>query len=118
MLYAIGRVALSLLLAIGLSLVLLRFLPYLPYGRSLVLDTGLDERTGYASAPESDLRWVGKQGTAATPLRPAGIADLQGNRVDVVSQGEYIEAEAPIVVVRVDGNRIVVRQVPGGPEKE
>jgi membrane-bound serine protease (ClpP class) len=117
-LYAIGRVALSLLLAIGLSLILLRFLPYLPYGRSLVLDTGLDARTGYASAPESDLRWVGKKGTAATPLRPAGIADLQGNRVDVVSQGEYIEAEAPIVVVRVDGNRIVVRQVPGGPEKE
>jgi membrane-bound serine protease (ClpP class) len=117
-LYAIGRVALSLLLAIGLSLVLLRFLPYLPYGRSLVLDTGLDAGTGYASAPESDLMWVGKQGTAATPLRPAGIADLQGNRVDVVSQGEYIEADAPIVVVRVDGNRIVVRQAPGGPGKE
>jgi membrane-bound serine protease (ClpP class) len=117
-LYAIGRVALSLLLAIGLSLVLLRFLPYLPYGRSLVLDTGLDARAGYASAPETDLKWVGQRGTAATPLRPAGIALLDGERVDVVSQGEYIAADAPIVVVRVDGNRIVVRQAPGGPRKE
>jgi membrane-bound serine protease (ClpP class) len=117
-LYAIGRVALSLLIAIGLSLVLLRFLPYLPYARRLVLDTGLDARAGYASAPESDLKWVGKRGTAATPLRPAGIALLEGERVDVVSQGEYIEADAPIEVVRVDGNRIVVRQALGGPGKE
>jgi membrane-bound ClpP family serine protease len=38
--------------------------------------------------------------------------------VDVVSQGEYIEADAPIEVVRVDGNRIVVRQALGGPGKE
>ena len=117
-LYAIGRVALSLLIAIGLSLVLLRFLPHLPYGRTLVLATDLDARAGYASAPETDLKWVGKRGTAATPLRPAGIADLEGERVDVVSQGEYIEADVPIEVVRVDGNRIVVRQALGGPGKE
>ena len=116
--WAVGRVALSLLIAIGVSLILIRVLPHLPYGRSLVLETGLDARAGYASAPESDLKWVGKRGTAATPLRPAGIAWLQGERVDVVSQGEYIEADAPIEVVRVDGNRIVVRQALGGPGKE
>ena len=116
--WAVGRVALSLLIAIAVSLILLRLLPRLPYGRSLVLDTGLDARAGYASAPEGDLKWVGKRGTAATPLRPAGIALFEGERVDVVSQGEYIAADAPIEVVRVDGNRIVVRQVLGGPGKE
>ncbi len=117
-LWAVGRVALSLLIAIGVSLVLLRLLPHLPYGRSLVLATDLDARAGYASAPETDRKWVGTRGTAATPLRPAGIAWLQGERVDVVSQGEYIEADVPIEVVRVDGNRIVVRPTPGGPGKE
>ena len=117
-LWAVGRVALSLLIAIGVSLVLLRLLPHLPYGRSLVLATGLDARAGYASAPETDRKWVGTRGTAATTLRPAGIAWLQGERVDVVSQGEYIEADVPIEVVRVDGNRIVVRPTTGGPGKE
>jgi membrane-bound serine protease (ClpP class) len=116
--WAVGRVALSLLIAIAVSLILLRLLPRLPYGRSLVLDTGLDARAGYASAPEGDLKWVGKRGTAGTPLRPAGIALFEGERVDVVSQGEYIAADAPIEVVRVDGNRIVVRQALGGPGKE
>jgi membrane-bound serine protease (ClpP class) len=107
---AVGRVALSLLIALGASLVLLRFLPHLPFARSLILDTGLDATSGYASAPEEDRRWLGKHGTAVSPLRPAGIADLDGERVDVVSDGGYIEAGAWIHVTRVDGNRIVVRQ--------
>jgi membrane-bound serine protease (ClpP class) len=53
---------------------------------------------------------LGKGGTAATPLRPAGVAYLDGERVDVVSEGAFIEAGQPIDVIRVDGNRIVVRQ--------
>jgi membrane-bound serine protease (ClpP class) len=114
---AIGRVSLSLLIALAAAGTLLRFLPRLPYGRSLVLDTGLNARAGYASVPETDLRWVGKRGRAASPLRPAGIADLEGERVDVVSQGEFIETDTPIEVVRVDANRIVVRRVPGGQDK-
>ena len=56
---------------------------------------GLTRGPGYASAPESDLTWLGKRGTAASPLRPAGIAEIEGERVDVVSEGEFIEAGAP-----------------------
>jgi membrane-bound serine protease (ClpP class) len=110
---AVGRVALSLLIALGASFVLLRFLPRLPFARSLVLDTGLDATAGYASAPEDDRRWLGKRGTALSPLRPAGIADLEGERVDVVSDGGYIEVGASIHVTRVDGNRVVVRRDAG-----
>lgn len=115
---ALGRVALSLLLALAGAVALLRFLPHLPFGRRLVLETGLGAQTGYASAPESDLRWLGKRGSAVSPLRPAGIADLEGERVDVVSQGEYIEEGTPIEVIRVEGNRIVVRSELSRPAKE
>jgi membrane-bound serine protease (ClpP class) len=107
---ALGRVAVSLLLAIAASLALLRFLPRLPGGRRLVLETELTAEQGFASAPETDRAWLGKRGTTVSPLRPAGIADLEGQRVDVVSDGEFIEAGASITVVRVDGNRIVVRR--------
>ena len=110
---ALARVALSLLGALAASVVLLRFLPKLPFGRELVLETGLGAATGYASAPESDREWLGKRGTAVSPLRPAGIAEIEGMRVDVVSQGEWIDAGAPIEVIRVEGNRIVVRQARG-----
>jgi membrane-bound serine protease (ClpP class) len=45
-----------------------------------------------------------------TPLRPAGIASLDGERVDVVAEGAFIEVGQAIDVIRVDGNRVVVRQ--------
>jgi membrane-bound serine protease (ClpP class) len=50
-------------------------------------------------------------GRASSPLRPAGIAEFDGRRVDVVSEGELIDAGQFIEVTRVDGNRIVVRRV-------
>jgi membrane-bound serine protease (ClpP class) len=107
---AVGRVIFSLLLALVGSLVLLRFLPRLPFGKRLILATGLAAGEGYASPPETDRSWLGKGGTTVSPLRPSGIADVEGERVDVVSDGEFIEAGAQIVVSRVDGNRIVVRR--------
>jgi membrane-bound serine protease (ClpP class) len=107
---ALGRVALSVLLALGGSLLLLRMLPRLPLGRRLVLGTDMGAQEGYVSTPESDRGWLGRGGRAVSPLRPAGIADIDGARVDVVSDGAFIDAGSPIVVTRVDGNRIVVRR--------
>jgi membrane-bound serine protease (ClpP class) len=114
---AAGRVALSLLLAIAASVALLRVFPRLPFGRRLILETELSADAGYASTPESDRRWLGKRGTTMSPLRPAGVAHLDGERIDVVSEGEFIEAGESIEVIRVDGNRIVVRRVRGTDEK-
>ena len=110
---AVGRVIFSLLLAVAGSLVLLRFLPRLPFGKRLILDTGLAAGEGYASPPDTDKQWSGKGGIAVSSLRPSGIADVEGERVDVVSDGEFIESGAQIVVSRIDGNRIVVRRQRG-----
>ncbi|MBI3043183.1 MAG: nodulation protein NfeD [Betaproteobacteria bacterium] len=104
-----GRILLSLLVAVIASFVLLRFMPRLPFGRQLILQSGLGTGHEHGSAPESDLRWLGKRGRTTSPLRPAGIADIEGARVDVVSEGGMIEPGTPIEVTRVDGNRIVVR---------
>jgi membrane-bound serine protease (ClpP class) len=110
MVLATTRVVMSLIVAIVATLVLMRFLPKLPFGRKLVLDTELSSKKGFASAPDTDLTWLGKTGHAATPLHPAGIAEINDARVDVVSDGELIDAGELIKVVRVDGNRIVVRR--------
>jgi membrane-bound serine protease (ClpP class) len=115
---AAGQVVVSLVVAVAGAVVALRFLPRLPVARQLVLQTDLGADVGFASAPPGDPRWLGKQGRAATPLRTAGIADLDGERVDVVSDGEFIERGEPIEVIRVDGNRIVVRRVRGAAGRE
>ena len=53
-------------------------------------------------------RYAGQTGKAHTPLRPAGIAEIGGARLNVVTEGDYIDAGAPVRVLRVEGNKIIV----------
>ncbi len=48
-------------------------------------------------------------GIAYTPLRPSGTALLNGKRIDVVTEGPFVERGAPIKVVALEGIRVVVR---------
>jgi membrane-bound serine protease (ClpP class) len=108
---ASSRLGLSLVLALVLSMLMLKFMPRTRWGRQLVLDTDLTAESGFTSEPLSDHALVGKIGIAMSNLRPAGIADIEGKRVDVVSDGDYIDAGLPVRVDHVDGNRIVVRRI-------
>jgi membrane-bound serine protease (ClpP class) len=107
---ATTRIVFALLLALAGSLVLLRFQPRLPVGRALILSTRLGAGTGYTSEPPTDAGWLGREGRTVSPLHPAGIADINGQRVDVVSDGDFIAAGERVRVDRVDGNRIVVKR--------
>ena len=50
-------------------------------------------------------------GTALTSLRPSGSVVINGKRVDVVTEGPFIERGSPVKVVEVEGARVVVRAV-------
>jgi len=52
---------------------------------------------------------VGKTGRTISVLRPAGIGDFDGVRLNVVTEGGFIERNMPIEIVNVEGARIVVR---------
>lgn len=54
---------------------------------------------------------VGKEGTAVSDLRPTGIARIEGRRMDVVAESSFVEQGSRIKVDRVDGIKIVVREV-------
>jgi membrane-bound serine protease (ClpP class) len=65
---------------------------------------------GYVSGDvRADL--VGRRGTALTDLRPAGVGVFGDERLDVVSEGSWIEAGRPIEILRSEGYRHVVREV-------
>jgi len=102
------RLITSVLVAVSAALALLRFLPRTPFGRKLVLDVGMTAAQGYISAPEDEVKLLGVVGIAVSPLHPSGLALIEGRRIDVISEGGYLDAGVPIVVIRVDGNRVVV----------
>lgn len=78
----------------------------------LILGIKMDKTAGYVAAKKDLERHLGLEGIALTTLRPAGTAMIDGDRVDVVTEGGYISAGERVKVVLVEGGRVVVRQVP------
>lgn len=70
----------------------------------------LSRKEGVSSQSSELESYVGTQGNAVTDLRPAGIAVINGKRVDVVTRGEYLEKDSAIIVTAVTGNQIIVRK--------
>ncbi|MDY0148736.1 MAG: NfeD family protein [Kiritimatiellia bacterium] len=95
----------------GAILVLGRFLPRNRFVNRLALATSTAATEGYTAADNSSAL-VGLTGTALTPLRPAGAARIDGQRRDVVTAGEFIEAGTPIQIVEAHGSRLVVGKAP------
>lgn len=54
--------------------------------------------------------YVGRQGCASTVLRPAGIGEFEGVKLNILSDGEFIQEGEQVTVTRVEGNRIFVRK--------
>ncbi|TAM58857.1 nodulation protein NfeD [bacterium] len=66
-----------------------------------------------AQGPEyiasADFRgYLGADGVALSDLRPSGVAELKGRRLDVLTEGDYVPAGTPVHVQRVEGGRIFV----------
>ncbi len=84
--------------------------------KRLVLDTHLE--TGGAVESEDLSVYVGKRGVTRSDLRPAGIAEVDDTRLDVVSEGGFIERDENIEVVAVDGPRVIVARLNQTKENE
>ncbi|MBW1699935.1 MAG: serine protease [Deltaproteobacteria bacterium] len=70
----------------------------------------LSRKEGVSSqSPKLD-SYIDMPGTAITDLHPAGIAVINGKRVDVVTRGEYVQKDSAIIVTAVTGNQIIVRK--------
>jgi membrane-bound serine protease (ClpP class) len=104
---SILNLGLSFALTLGLAAVLARFLPKTNAFQRIVLDASLDSNQGYRSSSSTD-NLLGMKGIAVMQLHPAGIGLFGEKRLDVITHGEMIEQDTPIVIVETHGSRIVV----------
>lgn len=118
---AVQQVLISTLLGIAVLMLLIRFLPKngiaggsgLILGTSLAGGAALEPKEG--RSPEDDL--VGQIGDALSPLRPAGRARFGDRRLEVESEGGFIEEGSRIRVLRREGHRLIVREAPASTEE-
>ncbi len=74
-----------------------------------ILKDSLTSEAGYNSAV-TRFELVGRDAVTLTPLRPSGTVLIEGERLDVVSDGAFIERDKAVVIVKTEGGRIVVQE--------
>ena len=106
----VGQLALSMILGIAGSIVLLKSLPRLGAFNRLILGSRTSASEGYVSAPtEGDADLVGQEGVTVSELRPVGVGMFGGRRLDIIAEGEYIDEKTAVRIIEARGSRIVVR---------
>lgn len=102
-------VGLTILTSVGIGL--MRHLPASERFQGMLHQGATSSDEGYVSA-RARTELLGQNGIAVSELRPAGIADIAGERVDVVTEGEWVKAGTPVVVLRAEGMRVIVKPAP------
>lgn len=111
---AVTQVAATALAGLLAVVLLIRWLPNSRsgvLGGKLVLDGGLASAAGYASHEAAGDDLVGRTGEVVSPLRPAGKARIDGQRLNVETEGDFIAVGETVRVLRREEGRIVVRRV-------
>jgi membrane-bound serine protease (ClpP class) len=107
---ALAVLGASLFITVAVIYAWLRHLPNSGRFSGLLLQGAAHKSRGFVSAPHrEDL--VGRDGVAVTDLRPSGTARVGEERLDVVTEGEYVPSGSRVQVVQSDGYRHVVRAV-------
>ncbi len=112
---SIGQAFLSLFIALVATVILtaitLKNKKTRKVWSKLILKQKQENKDGYEVQNETAMKYLQKQGIAATVLRPSGTGIFEGERIDVVTEGEFIAPGAVIEVVKVEGTRVVVKEV-------
>ncbi|AHF06821.1 NfeD family protein [Desulfitobacterium metallireducens] len=101
----------GMLLALGILILLsFRFPRTRKFWKKFSLGTRQMKEAGYVAPEPSYEHFLGKRGVALSQLRPAGVAEVEGERLDVVTEGGFISQGTKIKVIEVEGTRIIVRE--------
>lgn len=109
------HMTISLLIAVTVSILVFILLvkvfgKQMKFFRKMILTDATKTEQGYVSNPNRvDL--LGVEGKAMTDLRPSGTALIKDERVDVVTEGSFISKGSSIMIVKVEGSRVVVREI-------
>jgi membrane-bound ClpP family serine protease len=98
------------IVALGILMtIIMGFLSQKKFKSPIILDT--DVKAG-VPIDSSDLTYLlGKEGVAATDLKPAGKGDFEGVELDIFSEGQYIKKGTRIVISKVNQKKLMVKEL-------
>ncbi len=88
-----------------------RIFPKTGFGKSVIL-TPPQRELGDAIPDTTELKaLLGCVGTVVTPLRPVGMCDFSGQKVECVAESGYVDNEKKIKVIDVVSTQVTVRLI-------
>ena len=105
--WAIG---VTVLAVIGVGLLIyfmVEILPQTKLGKKFILSE-TSPAPEDISAVDNTTRYLGAEGVAISNLRPSGIAKIADERVDVITDGDFIEKGTKIKVIKTTAGRVIV----------
>ena len=88
-----------------------RIFPKTRFGKSVTL-TPPERQQGDAIPDTEELKeLLGAMGVVLTPLRPVGMCDFSGQRVECVAEGGYVDREKKVKVINVESTQLTVREI-------
>ncbi len=107
---ALAILATVLLVSIAASIIIIKYFGGSSFWKHISLGESQTKESGYvANYDKKEL--MGKTGKTISQLRPAGIIQIKGKRLDVVTEGDFIDKGELVEVIETSGNRIVVRKL-------
>ncbi|WP_420907882.1 NfeD family protein [Mammaliicoccus lentus] len=82
----------------------------IPFFEKVILRDSTNKESGYTSHDDRS-HLIGKVCTTFTALRPSGIILVDDDRIDAVSDGNFIQKDQQVKIVQVEGTRVVVREI-------
>lgn len=101
---------LSIIIGLILGVIIIKLFMSRRSSSKLVLNTKLVVNTVDDKTHTRELVIVGLEGIVVKPLRPSGLALINGDNYDVISYGEFIAKGDIIVVDKIEGNKIYCRR--------
>ncbi|AIY05238.1 hypothetical protein Plano_1273 [Planococcus sp. PAMC 21323] len=107
---AIAVLIAMIVATVGMVIVVKFFGKRLSLFKRIILTDATDTASGYVSTTNRP-ELVGKIALTLTALRPSGTIQLEDERIDAVSEGRFIDSGKNVKIIKVEGSRIVVREL-------
>ncbi len=107
---ALISIVIAMVLTIVAFILLFKFAPRNKFFERITLSTSLKASNGYMSS-KSYKSYINKIGLTITPLRPSGSIEVEDTKLDVVSENTFIDVGKEVKVIKVEGNRIIVKKL-------
>ncbi len=107
---ALVSISVAIIITTIISILMIKYGYKSPIFDRIVLSTSQKDEEGYLSSATKD-EYLDKEGIAVTELRPSGMIEIDGEKLDALSDGSFIPRGSKIKVARVEGSKIIVRRI-------